>query len=66
MNYPVLQKEIVNFLINIDRFILYMFQSPIKSQKGYAQLFKVLQTTCYKIEQIYCQYFLIPELNIIN
>jgi hypothetical protein len=62
MNFPILQKEIVNFLINIDKVILYMFQSSIKSKKGYTKLFKVLQTTCYQIEKIYCQYFLIPGI----
>lgn len=62
MNFPILQKEIVNFLINIDKVILYMFQSSIKSKKGYTKLFKVLQTTCYQIEKIYCKYFLIPGI----
>ena len=66
MNFPNFQKEILNFLINLDKIVLYMFQSSVKSQKGYTKLLQVLQLATYKIEKIYYKYFLIPNLNITN
>lgn len=66
MNISIFQKEILNFLINIDKIVLYMFQNSAKSQKGYTKLFETLQNTTRKIEKIYYRYFLTPGLTTIN